>query len=418
MTVEPSSEAAQRGYSVTDCCAAALACVAVVVTGLLLNVLGSTLVLTIIATSALSMRRVYPGPSAVVAALAVLSAWVLLVTDPGSDRFDPPFQWGVYVGGALLLTGTYSAVAWADRRVAAAALVVALGSAGLAAVLLTGITWSLKLFAFLAVAVLAWTTGQWRRSQRRYLRSVQERARLAEAHRERDIAMAVASERAHIAREMHDVISHSLAVMIAQADGARFVLRHSPDDAARALAAIGETGRGAAQDMAGLLGALRDDGPAFADRSDDHRTPEPRSPQPGLSDLAALVEHFDAAGLPTTLTTRGTPAPVSAGLELTVFRVVQEALTNVLKHAGRGTPVAVRVTWHAAELLVNVANGPPGRPDGGARTGSGRGLVGMRERVAHLGGTVEAGRHSDGGYHVRVSLPLDPIRTRPESIPT
>ena len=399
MTAEPPSPAFPRGYSVTDCVAAALAAAGIAVTGV--DMPGWGVVPAIVAASALAWRRVHPGTSAVVATLAVLTAWALPVAGLADGR---PTRWLVYVGGALLLATTYSAAAWADRRVAAGALVVAVGAASLAAVLLTGITWSAQLLVSLAAAVLAWTGGQWRRSQRRYLASVQARARLAEAHRERDIALAVASERARIAREMHDVISHSLAVMIAQADGARFVLRRSPDEAAAALTAIADTGRGAVQDMTGLLGALHDD-----EREDDAGGSASRSPQPRLDDLTTLVAQFGAAGLPTTLTTEGTPVPVSAGCELTVFRVVQEALTNALKHAGRGSSARVRLAWSPAELLVDVTNSAADAP-GRERTGGGRGLIGMRERVTHLGGSVHAGRHGDDGYRVHAILPLEPSR--------
>jgi signal transduction histidine kinase len=110
--------------------------------------------------------------------------------------------------------------------------------------------------------------------------------------------------------------------------------------------------------------------------------------------------------------------PVSAGLELTVYRIVQEALTNALKHAGRGTWVGVHLSWHPTELRVNVADTGPQRPADHGYVGGGRGLVGMRERVSHLGGTVQTGHHPDGGYRVRVNLPLDPPLTRLENLPT
>jgi signal transduction histidine kinase len=421
MTADPPSPAAQRGYSVTDCLAAASASVVIAATGLDKPVWA--VALAVVAASALAWRRVYPGPSATIATTTVLTAWVLLGDHAGSESTT---EWCVYVGGALLLVVSYSVAVWAGRLGAAVALVATVGAAVLAAMMLTGITWSLQLLEFVTAAVLAWTAGQWRRSQRRYLSAAHERARLAEAHRERDIAMAVASERSHIAREMHDVISHSLAVMVAQADGARFVLRSSPDDAAEALAAISETGRGAVQDMAGLLGALRDDGQDLPGRSDaDDRSEVPaslpgstsRSPQPRLDDLGALVKQFNAAGLDATLTKDGTPVPVSAGVELTVFRVVQEALTNALKHAGRGTRVAVHIAWQPAELRVDVTDTGPGRPADREHVGGGRGMVGMRERVSHLAGTVQAGHQPDGGYRVRVNLPLDPTRTRLEDLP-
>ncbi len=239
--------------------------------------------------------------------------------------------------------------------------------------------------------LLAATLGAWRRSRRTELAALHERNRLLAFERDQQAAVGAARERARIARELHDVVAHSLSVMVVQADGAAARAAQSPADAAAALRTIGDTGREALGQMRRLLGVLRSDPEAGL------------APQPGAAQLDALVEQLVRAGLPARLSVEGTPRPLDAALDLTVYRLAQEGLTNVLKHAGPVSRVEVvlRYRGDAVELLL--------RDDGrGARAegdGRGQGLVGMRERVDMLDGTLTAGPRPDAGFEVRAVLP-------------
>jgi signal transduction histidine kinase len=210
---------------------------------------------------------------------------------------------------------------------------------------------------------------------------------------ERSHAEAVASERATIARELHDVIAHSVSVMTVQAGAARVLLDEDrPERAREPLLAVEETGRQALGEMRRLLGILR---------GDEHETR--LAPQPGISDIDALVEHMRRAGLPVDVVVEGEPRRLPPGVDLAAYRVVQEALTNALKHAGAAR-AEVSIRYGNAALELTVTNDGHVRRNG--RRG-GHGLVGMRERVALYGGEFEAGPRNGGGYAVRASLPMD-----------
>ncbi|WP_254392178.1 sensor histidine kinase [Streptomyces buecherae] len=255
------------------------------------------------------------------------------------------------------------------------------------------------------------------RSRRDYTASLVERARQLEVERDQQAQLAAAAERARIAREMHDIIGHNLSVITGLADGGSYAARKSPERAAQALTAIGATSRQALDELRRLLGVLRDD-------DDTDAQPEPElGPQPTLADLGTLVDRVREAGLPVRLSERGTPAPGSPGRELTVYRVVQEALTNTLKHAGPQATAMVEVTHapHALSVAV-IDTGGPARQlrHGQLATGDGhqgRGLRGMRERAALYDGALTAGPRSDGGWHVRLELPASPA-TPPPRPPT
>jgi signal transduction histidine kinase len=211
--------------------------------------------------------------------------------------------------------------------------------------------------------------------------------------REREVAAreAVAAERARIARELHDVVAHSMSVMVVQAGAARAVLRQRPEEAEHALRTIEDAGRTGLAEMRRLLDS---DGPG-ADVA-------PLAPQPGLADMDELVVRMRATGLPVEIVTEGAARPLSPGVDLSAYRIVQEALTNTLKHAGRGAHarVVIRYTGDALDLEVGddgrgpVADGPPGH-----------GLIGMRERVAMFGGTLTTGPRPGGGFEVRAIIP-------------
>ncbi|GAB3686856.1 histidine kinase [Angustibacter aerolatus] len=245
--------------------------------------------------------------------------------------------------------------------------------------------------ASIALLVLAsWALGHLRRQRLLTEARLVERAQMLELERGQQAQLVAAAERARIARELHDVVAHSLAVVVAQADGGRYAARTDPAAATTALETIGVTSRQALRDMRGLLGVLREGGPDVA-------------PQPGLADLPALLADVRAGGLPVTLDVDGSAAPMTPTAELAVYRVVQEALTNVLKHAGPAASVCVRMRWRGGSLDLEVAD--DGRGAGAPAGGAGHGLTGMRERVALVGGTVVAEPRATGGFVVRARFP-------------
>jgi signal transduction histidine kinase len=215
-------------------------------------------------------------------------------------------------------------------------------------------------------------------------------ARLVRRERRQSERIAVAEERARIARELHDVVAHGVSVIAVQADAAEAALAVDPARAAPPLRTIRSTARDALTEMHRMLGVLREDGDGSG-----------HGPQPGLAQLGALVERARAAGVLVELTVDGTPRPLSASLDLTAYRIVQEALTNASKHAA-GAATTVRVTWGATELELAVRDHGRGRNGGGA----GHGLVGMRERVRIHGGELRAGPAAGGGFEVVAALPL------------
>ncbi len=249
--------------------------------------------------------------------------------------------------------------------------------------------WSFALVALAGVAV---------RSRQDHTRALVDRARRLEVERDQQARLAAAAERTRIAREMHDIIGHNLSVITGLADGGSYAAAKSPERAAQALDAIGTTSRQALAELRRLLDVLREDTPAAADRA----------PQPTLTDLDHLIDGVRAAGLPTRSTVRGRPGSVTAGRQLTVYRVVQEALTNTLKHAGPGATATVDVSCSDTAVTVTVTDtGTGGTPS--RSPGSGRGLTGMRERTALYDGTLEAGPlpSPPGGWRVHLRLPKD-----------
>ncbi|MFE5729649.1 sensor histidine kinase [Streptomyces sp. NPDC056528] len=228
---------------------------------------------------------------------------------------------------------------------------------------------------------------------------VGRRQRNAKARRRLLAERAVADERRRIAQELHDIVAHHLTTMQLLAGGARANLDRSPETAREALVTLEGSGRTALREMRHLLDVLR-----AGDENDEGGT---TAPQPGIGDLDRIVEDSRRAGLPTTLTTDGDPRSLPPGVALTVFRIVQEALTNARRHAGDGAHVDVRLTFAVHEVRVAVTDGGPrpGRPGRPVVRGSGHGLVGMRERVALHGGILRVGPEG-AGFAVRARLPL------------
>lgn len=253
-----------------------------------------------------------------------------------------------------------------------------------------------QLGVLVVVTLWVWTWGTLVRIRRQYIEGLRERAEQAERERETNARIAVADERARITREIHDIVSHSLSVVVVMSDGAAAKVDTEPARAKSAMLGVRDTGRTALAEMRRMLGVLRDDEPGS------------QAPQPGLAQLDALVEQSRAAGMPVALNVDGKQAPLSQGAELTVYRVVQEALTNVRKHAGPAvTNVEVTVRCRPEEVEVHVVDdGHGAAPDVKSGAG-GHGLVGMRERVTIHGGTFTAGTRAGGGFKVVAVLPRE-----------
>lgn len=332
-------------------------------------------------TLALVFRRRAPLAVAVLVAAAVAAQGLVA---------NPPSVFGEYVAVTLAIYTVAADALLLPAVLGGVAIVVAIvvhdlrsreyGSAG-------GIA------SDLMTPIVFWVVG-------RAVRLALARARAARADAEQastrsaEVArQAVDDERRHIARELHDIVTHSLGVVVLQAQGARRVLDQREPTVAEALNTIEHSGRAALEEMRRLLGLLRDDG----ERSG-------LSPQPRLADANELVRYVSDAGLPTTLAVEGEAVTLEPGVELSAYRVVQEALTNSLKHAGGGS-AEVRIRYQPGELELEVTDAG-GQRNGDPVGGVGRGLLGMRERVAFYGGTLEHGPRPAGGFRVHATFPL------------
>ena len=275
----------------------------------------------------------------------------------------------------------------------------------------------------------AWAFGDVVRNRRLAVRALEDRAHRLEVQSRQERELAAADERSHIAREMHDIVAHSLQVVISQADGARYAAAAKPALAVTALETIGQTGRSALADMRQLLGVLRETGetvagvpgvtdddarrPAAVVASPDGRgtrLPPGRRPQPRLADLPALVETMRLSGLEVSLLETGTPRrALPAGGELAAYRIVQEALTNTLRHGGPDADAFVTLAWTARGLDLQIDDDGCGAAADPATRGSGQGLRGAAERTALFGGTLETGPRVGAGYRVSAHLPYSAV---------
>ena len=251
--------------------------------------------------------------------------------------------------------------------------------------------------------VLAWVLGDSIRTRRAYFSQLEERAARLEREREAQSKVAVAAERARIARELHDVVAHNVSVMVVQADGAAYVMDSSPEQAKQALETISGTGRQALAEMRRLLGVLR---------TGDAQESGEYVPQPDVGQIEELVGKVRETGLAVDFKIEGTPRPLPSGVELTAYRIVQEALTNTRKHGGPDAGASVRLVYFDDGLGLLVEDDGRGAPhelyaDGGA-DGAGQGMIGMRERVGMVGGTLDAGPRPGGGFRISALLPLKP----------
>ena len=298
-------------------------------------------------------------------------------------------------GAPLLLpalASAYAVAAYGSRRVALAGLLVAMAGLGVQIAFdplarTPEQLWAAAVFVLLVAA--AWLVGLAVQG-RREASALQARTEQAEQAQR----AAIAAERVRIARELHDMIAHNVSVVVVQSVAAQGVLEDQPARAREPLAHIERSGRQALTELRRLLDVMRDQ-----DEPD-----ELREPQPGLAQLGALVDSVRSTGLPVTLQVDGEPPPDSAAVGPSVYRIVQESLTNVLKHAGDAR-VSVRVSCGAAAVDVVVEDDGPGRSANGAAP-PGYGLAGMRERAALFGGTFTAGNRVGGGFEVRARLPI------------
>ena len=242
-----------------------------------------------------------------------------------------------------------------------------------------------------------WGFGRWMRHRAKVAVALTERVEAAERDQQAQAARAVAEERARIARELHDLVAHSMGVIVIQAQGAQRALDTSPGQARGALAAIESAGRSGLAEMRRLLGLLTD---AEVDPG--------TAPQPTLQEIPDLVERLEAAGMSVNLHVEGAVRALPAGIELTGYRLVQEATTNALKHAGQ-VPVGVRLRYgpDCLDIEVTDAGATDGQPPVNGHESGYRGLAGMRERVLLYGGTLDTGPRPGGGFSVRATLPLE-----------
>ena len=347
-------------------------------------------------------------------------ALVLLQTLPLVFRRRAPFTVFAVAAAAAAVQGTlqlrgplfaflalnlalYSLAAYGDHRLAVRAvtvwaclLTVRLGyliATSWPQVTISGLSDVVDDYVLLAAA---WTLGEGVRQRRVHAAELEDRAARLEREREEKARQAVIQERLRIARELHDVVAHSLSVIGIQAGAARLVLDADPHPTRvrEAVAAIEATANHAMAEMRRALGILRATEPSGV----------ALAPLPGLGQLPALLDQLRSAGLPVDLTVTGEPRPVATSIDLSLYRIVQEALTNALKHA-RATRAEVMVGYGAHDITVEVTDDGRGPPPSAARS-QGAGTIGMRERVALFGGELQVGPRAQGGYAVRVCLPI------------
>ena len=310
------------------------------------------------------------------APLAAVGVAMAAVVVQSLAASPPQALWAVVV--VMLLA--YSSGAELERNEAAVALLVLL--AGMAVNESQAPDESAGGYLFVVlITVLPWAGG----------RAMHARQRGAEA----TARAAVADERARIARELHDMVAHAVSIMVVKAEAADAVLTKRPDQAREQLTAVMRTGRDALAEMTRLLGILR--------AGDE---PLELAPQPGVGRVADLIAEVEAAGMPVDYAIEGEARSLPPGVDLTAYRIVQEALTNARKHGGRGTSASVRLTYGERTLAIDVRDDGSG---GGNGHRGGHGLVGMRERVGLYGGTLEVGPRAAGGYGVHAVLPLEPV---------
>jgi len=328
----------------------------------------------------IAIRRVWPAAVFLAASAIGFAQWLL--------GFP-------LLGDIALLVALYTVAAHQSRaRALLAAGVMEAGAVMAAARWEPAGTLPRSLLFLTATVVAALFAGLTAASGSRYLAWMDERARRLEVERDQQATIAAAAERTRIARELHDIVSHSLSVVITLADAAALVSRADPGQGAEAMAEVSEVGRHALSDMRAMLGVLRTD-----EAEDSKAVQAPQPPQPGVSQLGALMERIRATGLNVSLFVDGTPFPLGAAAELTAYRIVQEALTNTLRHAA-ARHAWVTISYDEPEVRIRVAD--DGTPAG--LNAQGHGIDGMRERAALHHGALHAGPADGGGWLVEATL--------------
>jgi signal transduction histidine kinase len=344
---------------------------------------GGNLALVAVMSLSFLWRRSQP-----LATMAVVIAGAALMT----AFFTPPPEMFALV--VLLLSACYSTGRHLEGR--RALLGLALGVGGVITIALIhdpgDVIWPAVFFAG-----LPWLAGRTLRNQTLLARELAEKAERAAHAREEEERRAIAAERSRIARELHDVVAHNLSVMVVQASAGQRVLERNPEQAAQAAELIRRTGREALAELRHVFGPVR--------RGDGEELTGP----PSIARVEELARRARAAGLKVRLRVEGEPVPLPPGVDQAAYRVVQEALTNALKHAG-SAHAAVTVSYEPNEVVLSIEDdGAAPTGDGLGETGGGHGLVGMRERVVLYGGLLQAGPRATGGFAVRARLPTRPL---------
>ena len=333
-------------------------------------------VLAFVAGAVLVLRRRDPLPTLGVSLVAVLGVAIA----------------GVTPLAAAPLIGLYTVASLCQRRVSLAALVLTVAVSVVTTLVVPSGDQLFDPILAAACSLGAWGLGVYVETRRKYRRELERRAAFIERERQQLARLAAHEERAAIARELHDIVAHSVTVMLVGVRGARDVLRSRPDVADATLGKVETSGEQSLVELRRILELLREPADAAESR-----------PQPSLAQLDALVAQYRSAGLAVMLERAGDQRPLPGGVELSVYRIVQEALTNVLKHA-RASSVVVTLAFRDSALELEVLDdGAPLPPEAVV---PGHGLVGMRERVALLGGELETGRRESGGFRVAARLPV------------
>jgi signal transduction histidine kinase len=343
--------------------------------------LAASLIVAVLTAGALPLRRVWPGPVFLwtLVAAAVLAQW------PAHGTLFP----------VALAIALYTVAATMRRAAALAAAALAAGVVVLVVAQDGTRHWALAISDAVGFAGAVLLVGLYVGTRRAYLAELRDRAQRLERERDASSALAAAEERARIAREMHDSVAHHLTVIVALSDGALRAVTRSPDEACDAIRDVSGTARQALAETRRLLGVLR-----------GGSGQESRQPLPSLADLDDLVARVRAAGLPVRYERTGAAADLPTGVQLAVFRLVQEALTNTMKHAGPRASAAVRLQLSAGEVRVDVEDdGTGGSAEPGA---AGGGLTGMRERIKVFGGELDCGPRDPRGWRVTARLHPDP----------
>ncbi|HEV7640095.1 MAG TPA: sensor histidine kinase [Gaiellaceae bacterium] len=329
-----------------------------------------------------ALRRRYPFWAPLVS-LASLATFALISPERSITSLTMPFLAALAAAVSLGLIG--------ERRQSIAGWAAVIATASLVSSK-SGNAYS-EFFWTTLILTLAWFFGSALGSRTEQARELTERVEAAERERATAAERATAEERARIARELHDVVAHSVSVMVVQASGVRRLLKDEQHREREALLSVEQIGRQALTEMRRMLGVMRS----------GEEAPAALAPQPGLEHLDRLIAQVEEAGLPVTLRVEGDRPDISPGVDLSAYRIVQEGLTNALKHA-KGAHAEVVVRYIDSSVELEIADDGPGTPTG---DGQGHGLVGMRERVALYGGTIEAGPRAGGGFVLRAELPVD-----------